>query len=344
MKLTRRTAIAALGTGLVLPAFPSARAAGAPVTIRVGFVPVIGASALFVADKAGWAAEQGLELKLSKFDSGPAAIQALASGTLDVLAIGVAPVAVAAGKGFPTTVVCGGATGGSSFVAAPPLSTHFAAARGNPAVALAAFRKDKGRPAKIATLPPGGVPSTALDYWFFKTNNVAREDIEIVTIGIEAIQQALLAGAADGGTMLEPSSTIALQRRPDLRAIVAAPEMFPNIPGVVYAAANKFKAEQPEALAGLVRVLVRGSDLVRTKPAEAAKYVVQVLSAGLVDEVTMALALVSPATRYVSDPRGLAEGTDAMLRYLIAKGEVGPVPLSDTLFDSAFYDRAIAGK
>ena len=63
--------------------------------VRIGYVPVIGASALYVADRAGWAREAGLDLKLVRFDSGPAAIQALSSGTLDMLAIGVAPVAVA---------------------------------------------------------------------------------------------------------------------------------------------------------------------------------------------------------------------------------------------------------
>ena len=95
---TRRTFIKALGgLALLSPAVGRAQAPAAPV--RVGYVPVIGASALFVLEGAGWAKEAGLDIRTTKFDSGPNAIQALASGTLDVLAIGVAPIAVAGRRG-----------------------------------------------------------------------------------------------------------------------------------------------------------------------------------------------------------------------------------------------------
>src|SRR6476660_2303789 len=40
-------------------------------TLRIGYVPVIGASALFVVAGDGSARDAGLDLKLSKFDSGP---------------------------------------------------------------------------------------------------------------------------------------------------------------------------------------------------------------------------------------------------------------------------------
>src|SRR4051795_2062888 len=120
-------------------------------TVRVGYVPVIGASALFVLDGAGWAREAGLAIRTTKFDSGPNAIQALASGTLDALAIGVAPVAVARAKGLDIKVVAAGATGGSAFVASPELAEAFAVTDGRPVRAFAAFRARQRRPAKLAT-------------------------------------------------------------------------------------------------------------------------------------------------------------------------------------------------
>ena len=105
---TRRTFIKALG-GLALLGPAVARAQAPAVPVRVGYVPVIGASALFVLEGAGWAKEAGLDIRTTKFDSGPNAIQALASGTLDVLAIGVAPIAVARAKGIDVKVVAAGA-------------------------------------------------------------------------------------------------------------------------------------------------------------------------------------------------------------------------------------------
>src|SRR3954452_15075410 len=124
---TRRLLLQSLGA-LALAGPPHAWGQPSTATVRIGYVPVIGASALFVLDGAGWAREAGLAIRTTKFDSGPNAIQALASGTLDALAIGVAPVAVARAKGLKVKVVAAGATGGSAFVASPDLSEAFAAA------------------------------------------------------------------------------------------------------------------------------------------------------------------------------------------------------------------------
>src|SRR3954454_6011379 len=117
--LTRRALLAS--------AAAPARAQGA-LPLRVGYVPVIGAAALYVLDRAGWAREARLEIRLAKFDSGPAAIQAISSGSLDMLAIGIAPVAVARSRGLDVKVVSAAGTGGSAFLAAPALADAFAKA------------------------------------------------------------------------------------------------------------------------------------------------------------------------------------------------------------------------
>ena len=226
---TRRTVLRGL-SALALGGTIPARAQPSPGTVRFGYVPVIGASALFVLDGAGWAREAGLAIRTTKLDSGPNAIQALASGTLDALAIGVAPVAVARAKGLDVKVVAAGATGGSAFVASPGLAEAFAAGGQDPARAFATFRMRRGRPARLATLPPGGVPTVALLRWLWKVGRVDRADVTIVQMGIEAVQQAMLAGAVDGGTVLEPSATLVTRRDPRLRRIVNAPEMFPAFP------------------------------------------------------------------------------------------------------------------
>jgi NitT/TauT family transport system substrate-binding protein len=335
--LTRRTFLASSAALAAAPA-----RAQAPLSVRVGYVPVIGAAALYVLDRAGWARQAGLDIRLAKFDSGPAAIQAISSGSLDMLAIGIAPVAVARSRGLDVHVVSAAGTGGSAFLAAPALADAFAKSRNDPAAALAAFRQANGRPAKIGTLPPGGVPTVALNYWFFKTHNVARADVEIVAIGIEALQGAILAGAVDGGTVLEPSATIVRRRDPRLQVIATARDMFPDIPGVVFAATGAFENAHPEAVEKMVGLVLRAIELIQRDPKAAAPYVAEVLGGGLVPAEIMAAALASPAVAYVTDPRAIEAPTRALLEYQVEIGDFAAAPKTEGLFETKYFDAAKA--
>ena len=306
--------------------------------VRIGYVPVIGASALYVADRAGWAREAGLDLKLVRFDSGPAAIQALSSGTLDMLAIGVAPVAVARARGLDVKVVSAAGSGGSGFVASDALAASFAANK-DPAVAFAHFAKTQGRKAKLATLPPGGVPTVALHHWLWKIGKVAKDDVEIVAMGIDAVQQAILAGSVDGATVLEPSATIVMQRNPKLKMLVTARDMFPDIPGVVMAATGAFEKASPDALEKVVGLFARATDLIRKNPAEAARHVESVLGGGLVDAPTMEKALKSPAVDFIFDIRQIEAPTKALLAYQVEIGDFPTAPPTEGLFDPRYSDK-----
>lgn len=306
--------------------------------VRIGYVPVIGASALYVADRAGWARETGLDLKLVRFDSGPAAIQALSSGTLDMLAIGVAPVAVARARGLDVKVVSAAGSGGSGFVASEALAASFATNK-DPAVAFAAFAKAQGRKAKLATLPPGGVPTVALHHWLWKIGKVSKEDVEIIAMGIDAVQQAVLSGTVDGATVLEPSATIVMQRNPKLKMLVTARDMFPEIPGVVMAATGAFEKASPDALEKVVGLFARATDLIRKNPGEAAKYVEAVLGNGLVDAPTMEKALKSPAVDFIFDIRQIEAPTKALLAYQVEIGDFQTAPPTEGLFDARYSDK-----
>jgi NitT/TauT family transport system substrate-binding protein len=331
--LTRRALLAA-----ALAAAP-AGAQGA-LALRVGYVPVIGAAALYVLDRAGWAREAGLDIRLAKFDSGPAAIQAISSGSLDMLAIGIAPVAVARSRGLDVHVVSAAGTGGSAFLAAPALAEAFGKTGNDPAAALADFRQAQGRPAKIGTLPPGGVPTVALNYWFFKTHKVARADVEIVAIGIEALQGAILAGAIDGGTVLEPSATIVQRRDPRLKAIATARDMFPDIPGVVIAATGAFEKAHADAVQTIVGLVIRATELIQRDPKAAGAYVAEVVGGGLVPADVMAAALASPAVAYLTDPRAIEAPTRALLEYQVEIDDFPAAPKAEGLFETKYFDAA----
>ena len=311
------------------------------VKLHMAYVPVVGASPIFVLDQAGWAKQAGIDIAFTKFDSGPPAISALASGTIDALAIGIAPIAVARAKGLDVKVVAASATGGSGFVASPKLVEAFDASTQDVARSFAAFRAKNGRPAKLATLPPGGVPTIALNHWLFRLNAVAREDVQIVPMGIDAVQQAILTGAVDGATVLEPAMTIVLGRDPKLKMLATANEMFEGLPGVVLAVSGAFARAHPEAVDDLVALTRRASDLVVGKPDEAAGYVQTILGGGLVDKSVLARALASKAVSFVTDPRAIEASTSRMLAYQVELGDFEKAPSTDGLFDTSVYLRVL---
>lgn len=336
----RRSFLQASAGALPILAAPRALAQ-AEVPIRIGYVPVIGASALFVLAGNGSARQAGLRLTLNKFDSGPNAIQAFASGTLDVLAIGIAPVAVIRSRGIDVSVISAAGVGGSAFVAGPALAKAFAEAGNDPAKAFAAFRAAQGRPAKIGTLPPGGVPTVALHHWLWKVGKVARADVEIASMGIEVVQQAMLAGGIDAATLLEPAATLVPDRDPRIRRIVNSPDMLPDLPGVVVAASGRFLKEQPAAAERFVGLFARATEIVRNRPAEAAPHVQAVLGGGLISTELITRALGSPAVSYVTNPAQIRAATERLLAYQVELGDFAAAPATEGLFDEALYQRGL---
>lgn len=308
------------------------------IKTRIAYVPVVGAAPLFVFTGAGWAKEAGLDVTPVRFDSGPPAIAGLVSGTIDALAIGIGPVAVARAKGIDVHVVSAASTGGSGFVASPELAEAFSSG-GDVAKAFADFHARKGRPAKLATLPPGGVPTITLHHWLFKLNHVAPADVQIAAMGIDAVQQAVLSGAVDGGTVLEPALTIVLQRNPKLKMLATSNDMFQGIPGVVMAVSGAFANAHPEAVDRLVALTKRAADFIVAKPDEAAGYVQSVFGGGLVDKAVLAQALASNALTFVTDPNAIIEPTKRMLDYQVELGDFDKAPATDGLFDTAPWSR-----
>src|SRR5260221_8300154 len=88
--------------GVVVPA-------AAATKLTIGYIPVLGSAQLFIIDGEGWAKQADIELVTTRFDSGPAMIQALASGKLDMYLAGIGPIMVARGQGVNVHVVAAAA-------------------------------------------------------------------------------------------------------------------------------------------------------------------------------------------------------------------------------------------
>jgi NitT/TauT family transport system substrate-binding protein len=343
MTFTRRTILtaapvlgaAALGT--------AGRAQGRGVPLRVGVIPILAAAPVFVAEKEGWLKEAGLTLSVTTFESGPNMIQALASGTLDVYVAGVAPLGVARSRGIDVKVVTATAVEENVFVAGAKLARHFTPGLA-PAEAFRRFRAETGTPARLATQPLGSVPNTTLQHWLWEVAKADPKDVSIVSMGIDATQQAVLAGAVEGGILREPAVSIVTGRDPGIRLVALGGEMFPNQPGTVVALTRTLLDREPEASQALVTGIVRAVDLIGRNPDRVAPVIEAALGKGLVDGTTIRRALASPATRFTADPRAIVEATAAMQRYQVRLGALDREVSLDGLFEPRLYERAVAGR
>jgi NitT/TauT family transport system substrate-binding protein len=335
MLFSRRALISAALAAAVLSGAAHAQTA----QVRVGYIPILGAAPLFVADKEGFAKAAGLEFRTTTFESGPNMISALASGTLDVYVAGVAPLAVARSKGINAVVLTATAIEEMTVAAGPTLSPFFGAGV-KPADAFKAFRAKTGRPARIATQPPGSVPHTTLVHWLFEVTKTDKADVEIVPMGIDATQQALLAGAVNGATIREPTVAIVQGRNPAIRIVALGGEMFPNQPGTVVAVSEAFLKKNPKAAQAIADVMVQATDLINKDHKRVAPHIEAALGRGLIDTATIMKALASPASKFVADPRVIVESTDLMQKYQVQIGTLDKAASLQGLFDHSFYLKA----
>lgn len=336
--LPRRTLLAAAAATLAAPALPRL-ALAQRVTARVGVIPIVGAAPVFVAEGEGWAREAGLDFAYTTFESGPNMIQALASGTIDIYAAGVAPLGVARSRGVDVKVVASTATGENVFVATPRLAAFFKPGTSH-AEALRAYRAQTGKAARLATQPPGSVPNTTLQYWLWEQIKADKADVEIVAMGIDATQQAILADAVEGATIREPALTIVQRRNPGIRLIALGDELFPGQPGTVVAVSAAFLARNEDRVQGLVNGLVRAGALLTRDPDKAAPHVAANLAKGIVDLATIQSALKSPASKFTIDPRAIIQPTKAMQDYQVKLGSLRESVSLDGLFDTRFFEKA----
>jgi NitT/TauT family transport system substrate-binding protein len=263
----------------------------------------------------------------------------LASGTLDVYIAGVAPLGVARSKGIDIRVVTATAVEEMTVAAGAKLAPSFKPGVA-PAQALKDFRAANGKPARLATQPPGSVPHTTLVHWLTEVIKADKADYEIVPMGIDATQQALLTGAVDGATIREPTDTIVQQRDPRIKIVALGGEMFPNQPGTVVAFSGAFLSKNQAGVQKLVDALVKADKLIKADPKRVAPYVEAALGKGLIDAATIERALASPASKFTADPRVIMEATAKMQTFQVSIGTLEKdVPL-DGLFDLSFYEKA----
>ena len=305
--------------------------------LKVAYLPIMPMSQLFVMEGEGWTKKAGLELELTKFSSGPAIVQAIASGGYDVMYFGIGPAMVSRANGVPIKVVASNVIEQISLVAQGEFAKTMKAAA-NPAAGIRDFTKRTGRKPKIASLPKGSVPDLVFRHWLIKIAGLKITDVDLVGMGTDKVQQAILAKSVDAVSMLEPVSTIVQERLKNSYTIAYGGQMFPRQPGAVVAVRESVIKEKRAAVAKLVELHVRATEMLNKDPKRAVKHVHKFLGQGLVPLQTFETAMTSPISNFVADPHSIVAATKTMHDFSKEIGTLKkPVPI-DKLFDHSFYD------
>jgi len=316
-----------------LAGFSSARAE--PTAVEVAYLPLMGSSQLFVMEGEGWAKDNDINLQMTRFNSGAAIVQALASGKFDVSIMAMSPTIVARAAGVNLRVVAAMQDINShAFIGVKALSDSYKQGL-TPAEAFTKFAKDNGRPVKIATLPKGTLPDTAIRYYIAK-HNIPAETYQILSQGDEQVLQSMLVGAADTVSLAEPLMTIIKSKVPGSEILAGGNDLMPGHPGFVLAMRETFIEKNPELAGKIIAMNARATELIKQDPRRASKSVLKFIGRGLLDEDLMTAAISSPYNPVASDPKILVAGTDMMQDFQVKIGVQAKKVTADELFDFRF--------
>lgn len=318
-----------------------AASAPAATTITVGYVPILAMSQLFVVEGEGWAKQAGIELKKVAFSEGPDIVQALGAGTVDVAYFGIGPAMVARSKGIDVRVVASNIVEHVAFLARGELMLYMLR---DPKAGIPRFTAKKGRKPKIATFSKGSVPDTVLRYWLAQVAGLPADSLDIVTMGADRVQQALLDGSVDGASILEPIVTLVLANDKTAKVVLDGSDMMPNQPGAVLAMRSDFIRKRPEVVQKLVSLHNRATEFLILEPDRSARDIHAMIGKGPVTLEVISKAISSPYAKFTSDPYRIMQSTQVMHDFQLETGVLAkPVDLKD-LFEVKFFNKLASGK
>lgn len=305
-------------------------------TLEVGYMPILPVSQLFVGLEQGFMDDLDVEIKLVQFQNGPAMVQALLAGQLDVAHFGIGPAMVARAKGADIKVVASSIVEQISIVALGKIAPYFE--NGDHKTAFSRFAADNGRKPVITTFPVGSVPETVLQYWLRKQLNIDPDEVDIIYQGAAQVQQALLTDAVDGAAILEPAVTIVTSKSSDAKVVARGAELFPRQPGAILAVREALINNSPDLVKALVASHEKATQMLNNEDEATVKAVQKYVGGGRLSEELVKKAISGSKGSFVADPNFILEGTRTMHDF---QAEIGTLKAKidiDALFDTSFYD------
>jgi len=232
------------------------------VTLRLGFLPLVDAAPLIVAEAMGFAEEEGLALDLVAAPSWSASRDLLSIGEVTAAQmLAPVPVALALGLGSPARFevlsvlnLNGNAIGVSTALAARMRDHDFALSDARDAgLALLAAA---GQRLRIGVPFAFSMHNELVRYWLEGLGQTLPESLEIVTVPPPLMPDALAAGEVDAFCVGEPRGSVAGERGAGV-LLLPTSAIWAAAPEKVLAARAGWAEQDPELAGRLIRALWR---------------------------------------------------------------------------------------
>ena len=235
-------ALLALCLSLVVGCAPPAAAPGAPqrvVEIKLGVVGQGSDAAApeFAAEDRGIYAKYGLKVEITEYNSGPAAQEALAGGSADIIHYFPPGVATAIKQGVKQKMIA------SDIIR--PLGWYIMAAE------TSAIQTPQDLNGKKIGITAKGATTDFYALWLADKYNLS---LEIVPVGFPALYPGVLAGTIDAAVIPPPLSFKGVQTGELRKLVDLGREMPPNMPDVV-TVSDDLISKQPEAVANYLKAI-----------------------------------------------------------------------------------------
>jgi len=311
--------------------------------LRIGYLPIYPDAQFLIAYQLGWfdeLKELGVkEVRVFRFEQGVAMIQAFAAGELDVLYVGMDPVLVGIEKGLPLRVVAANIVNHLALIGTEELAEYYDRYG---ARFLEKWLEDKGRPARIATLPKGTTPDIVMRIILQSLGyDPVDPPVEVLPMGIPAVRAALANGEVDAAVIMEPIVTLA--SGDGYTIIIEGREALPGHPGAVLAVSLELIEKRPDIVEKLVELHLRATALLLQDKDRAAELLSQALGPEILPVEVARRALDSPLSNFITDPRLIIEGTMKYVEFRRTYMGVDVELTVEDIFDASFYER-LAGE
>ncbi|MFC9947419.1 ABC transporter substrate-binding protein [Streptomyces pratensis] len=230
--------------------------------VRVGYFPNLTHATALVGVREGLIQKElgGTKLSTATFGAGPAAIEALASGSIDLAWVGPSPAVNGytklGGKGL--RIVAGAASGGVKLVVDPKKIKTVADVKGR----------------RIATPQLGNTQDVALLHWIstqgWHVDPVSgRGDVSVVRTDTKMTPNAYRSGSVDGAWVPEPTASLLVEQ--GAKVLLDESRLWPGGRFVItnLVVSQRFLDEHPDVVEAVIRGSVAANAWIADSPEEA---------------------------------------------------------------------------
>ncbi len=296
--------------------------------VRLGYVPVLIYSPLYVAAERGYFAQEGIDAQLTPLQGGSDSVVQLAAGNFDAAVGGVgAGLLNAANKGLQFRIVA------PMHVERPPIATSLviSAARANEIKSVADL---KGKKVSI------NATGAATEYWLgeaLRKNGLTFQDIILTTIAFKDVPAALASGAIDAAMLGEPLTT---QQADKGIVKVLADDFIDGFTSTYLYMGLPLIQDRPQVAEGFLRAYLRAC---RDLQGDAFK---DKDIASIIEKYTKVPAeVIQRASHAYYDPNGVipVKDIETLQSYFLARGELDYKTPQDInpLVDSSLGEKAV---